>query len=102
MEFTGERFIPGAVAEGDEISVEHWHRYHSVLPLVTGCDVLDIACGEGYGSALIAGVARKVVGVDIEPETIAHASEHYAAKLPNLQFHTGSATQIPLADASLD
>ena len=52
LEFTGERFIPGTAGE---IWHEHWHRYHFAAPLVAGLDVLDVACGEGYGSALMRG-----------------------------------------------
>jgi protein-L-isoaspartate O-methyltransferase len=58
MKFTGERYIPGAALENDEISIEHFHRYHSVLPLAENKKVLDIACGEGYGAALLSKVAQ--------------------------------------------
>jgi SAM-dependent methyltransferase len=64
LEFTGERFIPGTAGE---IWHEHWHRYHFAAPLVAGLDVLDVACGEGYGSALLASRAAKVTGADIAP-----------------------------------
>ena len=60
----------------------------------------DIACGEGYGSELLATVARKVTGVDISEETIAHAARKYAR--PNIAFAVGSCACIPLADASVD
>ena len=48
LEFTGERFVPGTPGE---IWYEHWHRYHHAAPIVAGREVLDIACGAGYGSA---------------------------------------------------
>ena len=54
MKFTGERYLPEEADKTDELSVEHLHRYHSILPLTSGKIVLDIACGEGYGAALIA------------------------------------------------
>ena len=62
LEFTGERFTPECVRE---IWYEHWHRYAFAMPLCHGKRVLDAACGEGYGSDLLAGVAAEVVGVDI-------------------------------------
>ncbi len=53
MQFTGERFIP---TEQGRIRLEHYHRYAIVLDIVAEKDVLDLACGEGYGSSLIANV----------------------------------------------
>lgn len=49
LEFTGERFVP---EEHGNIELEHWHRYLQARELAVGKDVLDIASGEGYGSAL--------------------------------------------------
>ena len=46
-----ERFVPGI--EG-QIWYEHWHRYHFAAPFAAGRTVVDAACGEGYGSALLA------------------------------------------------
>ncbi|MCC7114696.1 MAG: methyltransferase domain-containing protein [Burkholderiales bacterium] len=98
LTFTGERFVPGV---GGEIVYEHVHRYAFALRYAAGRRVLDVACGEGYGSALLAGAAREVVGVDIDAPTIAHARAAYAA-VANLRFAEGSATRLPLADASVD
>ncbi|MBU9301182.1 glycosyltransferase [Burkholderia multivorans] len=98
LDFTGERFIP---TEQGEIRYEHMHRYGWVLDVVSGKDVLDIACGEGYGSSLLAKSARSVVGVDIDPKTVAHASQRYAGE-GNLRFVAGSASSIPLVDSSID
>ena len=53
-EFTGERFMPGC---SGEIAYEHWHRYAFARRFVGGKRVLDAACGEGYGSALLSTVA---------------------------------------------
>ena len=49
MEFTGERFTTDCVRE---IWYEHWHRYVFALSAVQNKVVLDLACGEGYGSHL--------------------------------------------------
>ena len=57
LNFTGERFVPGAAGE---IWYEHWHRYHFAAKLVGGREVLDVACGAGYGSALLARGAQRV------------------------------------------
>ena len=70
LPFTGERFTPEARGA---IWYEHWHRYCVALSAVAGKRVLDAACGEGYGSWLLAGAAAEVVGVDIDHSAIAHA-----------------------------
>ena len=97
MQFTGERFIP---TEQGRIRLEHYHRYAMVLNIVAEKDVLDLACGEGYGSSLIANVARSVTGADISDEAIQHASETY--KKSNLKFRQGNATTLDFPDASFD
>ena len=58
--FTGERFVPGI--DDAELAMEHYQRYYSALPLVRGKKVLDAACGEGYGTALLAKAAAHVTG----------------------------------------
>jgi len=98
LEFTGERFVPGAAGE---IWYEHWHRYHFAAALVGGRDVLDVACGEGYGSVLLARHARRVTGADIAPAAVEHARVRYAA-IDNLEFRVADCAALPFADASFD
>ncbi len=80
---------------------EHWHRYHAIQRLVGGKRVLDVACGEGYGSALLSRAAAQVSGVDISNEAIAHARHAYSAQ-KNLKFVEASCTDLPFADNSFD
>ena len=96
-EYTGERMSKGHSLETE---VEHFHRYYVARHLAAGLDVLDIACGEGYGSALLAQVARSVVGVDVDPAAVGHARQTYDSS--NLSFREGSATAIPVPDSSID
>jgi SAM-dependent methyltransferase len=98
LTFTGERFHPDRAGE---MWFEHWHRYHAVTPVVAGKRVLDIASGEGYGSAQLASVAAIVTGVDVSPSAISHATAQYGA-VSNLRFVQGSCEAIPLAAASVD
>lgn len=89
MEFTGERYLPSV---NGEIKYEHLHRYALCLEFVKGKTVLDIASGEGYGSALLAKVAQSVIGVDISEEAVEYATKQYYT-YENLKFLVGSVNQ---------
>ena len=99
MEFTGERFV--TALDSPEISYEHWHRYLYAAEFAAGKAVLDVACGEGYGSDLLARSAASVIGVDIDAATIGHANNHYLRD--NLEFRVGAASALPdIDDQSID
>lgn len=97
MGFTGERYT---TQMGGEVEQEHRHRYLLAVPYCKGKRVLDIASGEGYGSAMLATVASHVTGVDIDESAIQHAAECY--QKDTLEYVHGSATAIPLPDHSVD
>jgi ubiquinone/menaquinone biosynthesis C-methylase UbiE len=95
--WTGERLVS---AIEDETATEHLHRYGFAMNYCIGKAVVDIACGEGYGSALLSKVAASVIGIDIDRDVVNHATQKY--KRSNLSYLQGSADTIPLADASAD
>ncbi|MCJ2131719.1 class I SAM-dependent methyltransferase [Methylobacterium sp. E-045] len=97
MDFTGERYVPGVAGQ---IKFEHLHRYLLSVEYAHHRDVLDIASGEGYGTASLASVAKRVVGVDISMEAVAHANRRYGSE--NLSFKHGSIATIPADDKSFD
>jgi len=97
LNYGGERFVPGMHGEG---AVDHLHRYVLARKIATGLDVLDIACGEGYGSAILAQVAHKVIGIDINSDTVSHARTNYNAD--NLRFYHGDCTRLSLEDTCVD
>src|SRR4051812_45301524 len=97
LSFTGERYVPAAP---DKIQHEHYHRYLWALQLCAGKRVVDVACGEGYGAALLATVAESVLGFDIAPEAISHAVSTYSS--PHLWFKVADAASLPVEDASVD
>jgi len=94
LDWTGERFLPWIKEYA--VAYEHLHRYAYAKALVKNKRVLDLACGEGYGSNLLASDAASVVGIDIDASVISHASAKYARK--NLRFVTGSITAVPIQE----
>jgi ubiquinone/menaquinone biosynthesis C-methylase UbiE len=80
--------------------VHHLHRYAVALGPCAAKRVADIASGEGYGAHLLAELAEQVTGVDISEQAVRYAANTYQRS--NLRFIVGSASQIPLSDASLD
>jgi len=78
MQFTGERPTIDHEIEGSQA------RYRSVIPFCSGNNVLDVGCGIGHGSNLLANYACKVTGYDVCAEAITEAMERY--KRPNLSF----------------
>jgi SAM-dependent methyltransferase len=96
--FTGERFLPQCPGE---IAYEHWHRYAFARSFAAGNAVLDVASGEGYGSALLSTVATHVHGVDVDLDTVRQASRKYTA-CANLRFVHASCTALPFPDRSFD
>lgn len=92
---TGERFHVG---QRGEIAFEHYHRYLFAGQFCSGRDVLDIACGEGYGGFLLSQVARSVVGIDIDNTVVEYAGKTYGSG--KLRFAQGSCLRIPAPDQS--
>lgn len=97
LAFTGERYMPGIAGN---IEIEHVHRYLYACEITAGKSVLDIASGEGYGSAMLARRAARVIGVDIAEDAVRHAQERYGNE--RLAFRTGTCAAIPVDDASID
>lgn len=96
-----ERFMPDN-SDFDFIHNEHAVRYALAGDQAKNKIVLDIACGEGYGSfALAKAGAKKVIGVDIDASAIAAARAKY--QLDNLEFINSSAENLSeVADNSID
>ena len=98
VEFTGERVIPGQVNE--DLWNEHLARYAFARRYANGKRVLDAGCGTGYGAAELALSASSVTGVDLDPEAIAFAREHYQS--PALRFLASTCTAMPFPNHEFD
>ncbi len=87
MELTGERHIPG-LSTGRS-AADHLARYEFAAPHAAGRDVMDIACGSGYGAAFLKEHgAKTVVGIDVAEDSVTYAREHFAA--PGISFECGN------------
>lgn len=98
MKYSGERFLPEEC--NGEMAIEHYQRYQMACQIAKGRIVLDAACGEGYGSSLLARYGEKVVGLDIDEASVSEASQKY--KNENLSFVSGNIAQLPFEDSSFD
>jgi 2-polyprenyl-3-methyl-5-hydroxy-6-metoxy-1,4-benzoquinol methylase len=83
LALTGERTLPDVPAEN------YWFRRHLavyewIAERCAGLDVVDMACGEGYGTAALARRAARVTGVEANLETFEHARLKYSR--PGVRF----------------
>jgi SAM-dependent methyltransferase len=97
LPLTGERTVPGIPHEN------YWFRRHEVVyrtvaPRCAARAVLDAGCGEGYGADLLADVAGRVIALDIDAPTVAHAARAY----PRLGAVRADVRALPLAASSVD
>lgn len=93
-----ERILPDETEPG--VVALHLKRYDFALPWCESREVLDVACGAGYGTALLATVARRVVGGDVDAESIDYARRRYAA--PNAEYVVLDASALPFEDRTFD
>jgi SAM-dependent methyltransferase len=93
-----ERIVPAQTSPG--ILALHLKRYDFARRWCESVEVLDAACGVGYGAAHLAQVARRVVGVDRSVEAIAKARREYSR--PNVEFVEGDLLSLPFAARSFD
>jgi SAM-dependent methyltransferase len=79
LALTGERTLPDVPEEN------YWFRRHLVVyewiaARIGGRRVVDLACGEGYGTAVLAETAEHVTGVDANPDAFEHARLKYTGE----------------------
>ncbi|SDJ29253.1 2-polyprenyl-3-methyl-5-hydroxy-6-metoxy-1,4-benzoquinol methylase [Frankineae bacterium MT45] len=97
LPLTGERTLPGIPHEN------YWFRRHQVayefiLDRLRDAVVVEVGCGEGYGSALLATAARQVLGVDYDELAISHCANRYS----EVDFVRGNLAALPVRDGAAD
>lgn len=97
LPLTGERTVPGVPAEN------YWFRRHEAAyrfaaQHVRGRTVVEVGCGEGYGTAHLATAAAHIVGIDYDAGTIEHASRTY----PHVAFLRANLAALPVRSQTVD
>jgi SAM-dependent methyltransferase len=97
LPLTGERTVPGVPEEN------YWFRRHEIayrfaLAHVAGKRVLEVGCGEGYGTDLLAGAAAEILGIDYDALTAAHACATY----PRARFARANLAHLPIRSGYVD
>ncbi len=94
-----ERMDNGKAAP--QLEEEHKARYRFAMRFCRSGRILDVACGAGYGSGIIADASPvEVVGCDASPEAIVQAKENHAH--PSVAFIVADATCLPFISTHFD
>jgi GT2 family glycosyltransferase/SAM-dependent methyltransferase len=93
-----ERFDPGE--QGGRIAYEHLHRYALCREYVAGKRVLDLACGTGYGTAILGSTGAEVTGVDISADAIKIARRRNTGD--NVKFLIADCFDLPFESRRFD
>lgn len=97
LPLTGERTVPGIPEEN------YWFRRHEVAyerlaELCAAAVVLEGGCGEGYGAAVLARTARRVIALDYDALSTGHVTRRY----PGLSVVRGNLATLPVATSTVD
>jgi SAM-dependent methyltransferase len=92
--------LPPKTPREHVLRLMHLRAYTEAVGQAAGRDVLDVGCNTGYGTAMFAGTARRIVGVDVSPGAIAAARHRTDA--PGAEFVLVDGTSLPFADATFD
>ncbi len=100
---SGERFVP----EYQDVmpwAKPHFLRYEFASELIDGgSDVLDVACGSGYGSAILHGKCSSYLGVDSNKGAISYAREHYPGDFECMDiFHVSKVADVVVSFETIE
>ena len=74
----------------------------AMLPEVDGLMGLDLGCGEGHNTRLLAARGARMTGIDISPAFVRHAREAEETQPLSIRYEVASAVELPFEDASFD
>jgi SAM-dependent methyltransferase len=99
ISFTERGFA--AADSPSDLLFRNYYEQAELRRLLAGRDIrrsLEIGCGYGRHSAVLAELSQDHVGVDINPEALDMAKRHY----PHVKFQVAPATRLPFRDESFD
>ncbi len=73
-----------------------------MLPAVDGLSGLDVGCGEGHNTCLLAGLGARMVGIDISENFVRHAREEEARRPLGIRYRRANAAELPFGEGSFD
>jgi SAM-dependent methyltransferase len=76
--------------------------FFTMLPDVAGLSGLDIGCGEGHNTRLLASAGARMTAVDISRRFIRFAAEMEQSAPAGIRYCAGSAVELPFADEDFD
>lgn len=105
MKNTGERIIPELMKPTNGMLLEHVARYYFATPYMKG-RVLDLACGSGYGTHMIAKTCKSdidsILGVDIDADIVRYAEKTYYHPLSSFRAEDALNPRLPSVLGTFD
>lgn len=96
---SGERQVSPKI-EG--IRRDHTERYEWAAHVLGKCTAIDVACGIGYGTKILAKAGAYITGIDIDEETIAYARTHYShVRSKFMRSDVNDLPTLPAVDAAV-
>lgn len=103
MTKTTERIIPEHFRTRDErlLYLRHVFAYEFAKTIIKpGSSVLEVGCGEGYGTSLLAQMASRVTALDVDEATLASAAAKYGSDKTKFTSYDGG--RMPFPDGGFD
>ncbi len=83
-----------------DLAILHFSRYCFASHLVKAKRVLDVGCGEGFGSNLLSEYAKSVTGCDVSAKAVSSSESRFGNKVANFLVCDG--TKLPFSESRFD
>lgn len=76
--------------------------FMAMLPDVTGLDGLDVGCGEGHNTRMVARRGAHITAIDVSPRFLEHAKRTEREEPLGISYQVASAVELPFEDERFD